>query len=274
MQPKGASFDFELSSPAECALWVYALRCLQLRSLGYGLYSLSRLVVKFERIGFKIQQLAEREFMTPRKYIDRLRDLARLQAPHSRSDTQNPPAIGVAGEAGPGQHHTADGASAAPSSTALDQSATANASTTSTEVPLKPLSAALRAAAAPTSTKSSLQSGGPSAQVIPPRVESHRGPGADVDSDDDASSAARAALFSKDSRAPPKEVAEAQRPVLPSSLTPPVANSSPVSAKPATRAAARATGGSGAAGATGLSAARADLFAGAWLQTKDRALLH
>ena len=49
---------------------------MQLRAHGFGLYSLSRLAVKFERIGLKLIGLAAKESLTPRQYVDMLREMA------------------------------------------------------------------------------------------------------------------------------------------------------------------------------------------------------
>ena len=92
-QPSGATFDFELPSASECILWVYALRCLQLRSHGFGLYSLSRLAVKFERVGFKLKNMAARESMTPREYLDMLRAMAMRATRDKGRDGKNTRAV-------------------------------------------------------------------------------------------------------------------------------------------------------------------------------------
>lgn len=86
--PQGMTIDFECASSGDCTNWVFGLRCLQLRcsqAKAAGLYSLSRLTVKMERVGIRAMQLAMEELPSTavkskevlRAYIDRLREDAR-----------------------------------------------------------------------------------------------------------------------------------------------------------------------------------------------------
>jgi hypothetical protein len=69
----------------ECMLWIYGLRCLQLRAHGFGMYSLSRLSVKLERVGLALQRQAAVHKVSPREYVDSLREAAELALRSKRS---------------------------------------------------------------------------------------------------------------------------------------------------------------------------------------------